>query len=128
MNFVYSTNTMELAFDYLTNPTNTTGYGSTWDKSAFAADTIQVTSGGVVLDTNWLAVVQANGGRGIILLEGRAATEKPLMLEIWHKDNQGTLQKLGEVPLHLKISPVGELAPCRRGGRSPGHGFKRAGQ
>jgi len=109
VNFVYSTNTLDMAFDYLTNPTNTTGYGSAWGKGAFEADTIQVTRSGVVLDTNWLGMVQTNGGQGFILVEGRAATDKPLLLEIWHQDSSGVLKKLGDVPLYLKISPVEEM-------------------
>ena len=85
------------------------------------ADTIQVTNipPGTVLDTNWLAQVQANGGYGVILVEGCAATTQPLWLEIWCN---GKL--LGGVPLYLSITNVEQMFRhdnmCAYGNGTPG--------
>ena len=59
---------------------------------------------GTMLDTNWLAQVQNNGGTGIILVEGCATNAHPLWLEIWRN---GKL--LGGVPLYLSISGVEQM-------------------
>jgi hypothetical protein len=103
--FVYTSLTLANAFDYLTN-TASNGYGANFDEAAANADTIQVTNipPGIELDTNWLAQVQTNGGTGIILVEGCAATTKPLWLEIWRN---GSL--LGGVPLYLSIDGVEKM-------------------
>jgi hypothetical protein len=100
--FVYTSLTPTNAFDYLTN-TASFGYGTNFDKAAFEADTIPVNHD-VVLDTNFLAHVQNNGGTGIILVEGCATTSHPLMLEIWFN---GKL--LGGVPLYLSLSGVEQM-------------------
>jgi hypothetical protein len=103
--FVYTSLTPTNAFDYLTN-TASYGYGANFDEPAMNADTIQVTNipPGTVLDTNWLAQVQANSGYGVILVEGCAATTQPLWLEIWR---DGKL--LGGVPLYLSITNVEQM-------------------
>ena len=102
--FVYTGLTQANAFDYLTN-TVSTGYGANFDETAAAADTIQVlNTPGTMLDTNWLAQVQNNGGNGVILVEGCAATAKPLWLEI---RRNGKL--LGETPLYLSIDGVEKM-------------------
>ena len=111
--FVYTSLTLTNAIDYLTN-TASTGYGSNANENAESATTILVpglASGvlGVTLDTNWLARVQANGGTGIILVEGCTNTIKPLWLEIWHKDQSGNNKMLGGVPLYLNISGVEQM-------------------
>ena len=99
--FVYTSLTPTNAFDYLTNTTST-GYGVNLDKDAFNANTLQVEiAPGAVLDNDWLAQVQANGGHGVILVEGCTVTTKPLWLEIW-KDGQ----LLGGVQLYLSIDRV----------------------
>jgi hypothetical protein len=100
--FVYTSLTLSNAFDYLTN-LDSTGYGTNADEAVTNADTIQVTNipPGTVLDTNWLAQVQINGGTGVILVEGCAATKQPLWLEIWRN---GKL--LSGVPLYLSITNV----------------------
>jgi hypothetical protein len=102
--FVYTSLTPANAFDYLTNVTATAGYGVNGAEAPQAADTIAVTNVGTKLDANWLAQVQANGGNGVILIEGCATTTQPLMLEIW-----GNGQKLGSVPLYLSISGVEQM-------------------
>jgi hypothetical protein len=83
---VYTGLTEGNAFDYLNDPLTPDTYGANFDEALTNADTIQVTNSqpaGTVLDTNWLANVQANGGLGVILMEGCTNTAKPLNLEIW---------------------------------------------
>ena len=92
--------------DYLTN-LDSYGYGTNADEWVTNADTIQVTSSkaaGTVLDINWLAMVQNNGGYGVILMEGCATSTAPLMLEIWHNGNL-----LGGVPMCLSIGGVEQM-------------------
>ena len=98
--FVYTSLTNANAFDYLTN-TASYGYGTNANEWVTNADAIQILASGASgtkLDTNWLAMVQTNNGNGVILLEGCAATTKPLMLEIW-RTNTTThqLEKMGGV-------------------------------
>jgi len=110
--FVYTGLTPTNAFDYLADVTATDGYGVHTNEAPQSADTLPVlpsNATGTILDTNWLTMVQNNGGVGIILMEGAAATTQPLMLEIWHKDEYGVLQKLGGVPLYLSIDDVEKM-------------------
>ncbi len=108
--FVYTSLMPTNAFDYLTN-LNSFGYGTNSDEWVTNADTIQVTNilPGIVLDTNWLAQVQANGGNGVILMEGCTNTTQPLWLEIWHKDQAGNNKLMGGTPLYLNISSVEQM-------------------
>jgi hypothetical protein len=104
LKFVYTSLSPTNAFDYLTNTVGF-GYGANSDEWATNADTIQVlNTPGTVLDTNWLAQVQTNGGYGVILMEDCAPATQPLMLEIWHNG-----QKMGGVPLYLSISGVEQM-------------------
>ncbi|MGD0207740.1 MAG: hypothetical protein ABSC89_09070 [Verrucomicrobiota bacterium] len=109
--FVYASLTTENAFSYLTD-LNSYGYGTNADEWVTNADTIQVvpsSATGTVLDTNWLEMVQNNGGYGVILMEGCAATTQPLTLELWHKDQNGVDQKMGGVPLYISIGVVEQM-------------------
>ena len=100
--FVYTSLTLTNAFDYLTN-TASFGYGANFDEAAMNADTIPVNHD-VVLDANFLVHIQDNGGMGVILVEGCAATPHPLMLEIWRN---GKL--LAGTPLYLSIDGVEKM-------------------
>jgi len=100
---VYSSLMPTNAFDYLTN-LNSYGYGLNFNEGITNADTVQVTSGGITLDTNFLNQVQNNGGAGVILAEGCGSTTNPLMLEIWQNG-----QKLASSPLFLSISGVEQM-------------------
>ena len=102
--FVYTGLMPTNAFDYLTDATATDGYGVDGSEPPQSADTIAVTSGGVNLDTNWLAMVQNNGGYGVILMEGCATSAAPLYLEFWRNG-----QKAGGVPLYISISGVEQM-------------------
>jgi hypothetical protein len=53
---------------------------------------------------DFLNRIQADGNKGVILVEGIKATQKPLMLEIWHNG-----QKLAGVPLYLNIQGVEQM-------------------
>jgi alpha-tubulin suppressor-like RCC1 family protein len=102
LKFIYTSLTPANAFDFLTN-TASAGYGANFDEAAMSADTIPVNHD-VMLDTNFLARIQNNGGTGVILVEGCAATPQPLMLEIWRN---GKL--LAGTPLYLSISGVEQM-------------------
>jgi alpha-tubulin suppressor-like RCC1 family protein len=79
--------------------------GALDNATALGSDGVQkITSAGVPLSTTWLNKIK-DEGKGIILLEGRRATDKPLILEV--TDDQGN--KLTEVRLPLKISPVEQM-------------------
>jgi hypothetical protein len=69
-----------------------------------AADVVKVKSSGLVLNTNFLAQIQPNGGDGVVLVDGLADTPNPLNFEIWNKG-----QKLFSVPLYLSISGVEQM-------------------
>ena len=113
--FIYTGLSPTNAFDYVTN-TASYGYGTNCNEWATNADTIQVintqNTPGTVLDTNWLAQVQANGGYGVILVEGCAAVTQPLTLEFWHKDQFGNETLMGGVPLYVSISGVEQMFRC----------------
>jgi hypothetical protein len=66
-----------------------------------AADAHWVTATGYELDATWLGQVK-NADKGVILVEGRNATDKPLVLSVEKAD--GTV--IAEVKLELKIVPV----------------------
>lgn len=124
--FLYTDLTPAHAFEYLTNAAGASHYGAianynpsvSPDSSGAVsyttldvADLVKVnpSATGTPLNTNWINQVQADGGVGIVLLEGIAATTQPLWLEIWCKDDQGSMHKLGGVPLYLSISGVEQM-------------------
>lgn len=110
--FVYTSLTTGNAFDYLTDATNSSGYGVNTNEAAYAADTVQVSpsgASGTVLDTNWLAMVQSNGGNGVVLMEGCTTSTAPLVLELWRRDQNGVDHELGGVPLYLSLSEVEQM-------------------
>ncbi len=103
--FVYTDLTLADPFNYQTNSAGMYGFGSDSNYWSFGAPTIQITTApGVTLNTNWLMQILNNGGNGIVLIEGCAATTKPLWLEIWRN---GKL--LGGTPLYLSISGVEQM-------------------
>ena len=107
--FVYTGLSPTNAFDYLTN-TAGYGYGVNGDEWATNADTITVSNApGTMLDPNWLAQLQGNGGNGVILVEGCAPTTRALWLEFWKKDQTGNDKLVGGVPLYLDISGVEQM-------------------
>lgn len=100
-------------------------FGLNLDKPAGQAGTRRITAAGVELPAPFLAGIKEQDG-GVILVEGRAATDKPLVLSVEKPD--GTV--IAELQLELKISPVeqmfhylnlrhlapgGEIAEAKRG-------------
>jgi len=100
--FAYTDLTPDSAYNYLTGD-GSIGYGTDLSKAAMDADTISINAA-AILDANWLTYVNNNGGTGIILLEGCAATPHPLMLEIWHNGKLMT-----GIPLYLSFSGVEQM-------------------
>ena len=103
--FIYTALERTNAFDYLTNLDNYV-YGNYFNERAITAYAIPVpaTPEGKTLNTTFLDLILADGNKGVILVEGTKATQKPLMLEIWHKG-----QKLAGIPLYLNISPMEDM-------------------
>ena len=76
-------------------------YGSTFQQSAESADVFRVTAEGVALSEAFLEKMRDNSLKGVLLIEGRAASAAPLQLEI---RLNGT--KFMEHSLPLRLSPV----------------------
>ena len=92
------------AFNYLTNATGTSNYGSSFGTGAYAADTVPV-DGYAILSTRFLTNALNNGGAGLVLMEGGAATTTPLKLEVWKNG-----QKVGSGgQLNLSIDGVEKM-------------------
>ena len=92
------------AFDYLYASKERAVYGPDGNLQPHVAPTHQITAAGVVLDAGFLDRVKTGTDRGVILIEGRKATDKPLVLAV-EKDGV----TIAEVALHIKISPVEDM-------------------
>jgi hypothetical protein len=108
LNFAYSDLTANNAFNYLHEVTGATAdnagvLGGT--EPGNGAITTHITKAGTQLDPAWLNRIQNSEGYGVVLLEGRTPTEKPLVLEI--EDSTGT--KRGVISLPIKVSPVEQM-------------------
>jgi len=104
VSFVYTSLPIGNAFNYLTDVTGTNGYGSSFSTGAYAADTVAV-NGYAVLSTSFLTNALNNGGVGLILMEGSAATTQPLKLQVWKNG-----QELGsDGQLNLSIAGVEQM-------------------
>jgi hypothetical protein len=79
----------------------TTGYGPALTQAANTAITEHVTASGIALPSAFINHMRNHGGQGVLLVEARAATDKPLKLII--KRNGTTI---AEASLPLKITPV----------------------
>ncbi len=106
--FIYTALERTNAFDYLTN-LDGYDYGTYFNERAITAYAVPVTREGYTLNTTFLDLIQADGNKGVILVEGTKATQKPLMLEIWHKDQYGNNKLMGSVPLYLSIDGVEQM-------------------
>jgi hypothetical protein len=103
LNFVYTNLTRATAFSY-TAGTLTTGFGPAFDQAASAASVQQIMAAGVDLFTGSPAFLDAiqNQSGGLLLIEGRQLTDKPLVLSV---------EKDGNVITELKL----ELSTMRIG-------------
>jgi hypothetical protein len=97
VSFVETNLTREAAFSY--KDSTGIGYGISLQQHAASATTTQVTAAGVELSEDFLNNVK-DANKGVILIEGRAATDKPLVLTV----EKGGVQ-VAEVSLPLAIAP-----------------------
>jgi hypothetical protein len=102
LNFVYTNKNKAEAFDYQ-KQILATGFGPDFTQAAGVSTTQQITAGGVELDTAFLVGIK-NTGWGVLLLEGRVASDKPLVLVV-EKDGM----RIAEVAVNIKISPVEQM-------------------
>jgi hypothetical protein len=79
VSFVETNLTREAAFSY--KDSTGIGYGISLQQHAASATTTQVTAAGVELSEDFLNNVK-DANKGVILIEGRAATDKPLVLTV----------------------------------------------
>jgi len=93
LRFVYTNLSQADAYKYLKD--------SVTGNSLKDADAHWVTAAGYELDSIWLGQVK-DADKGVILVEGRNATDKPLVLSVEKTD--GTV--IAEVKLDLRIVPV----------------------
>lgn len=68
------------------------------------ATTRRITNAGVTLDAVWLQKIE-DEGKGVLLIEGRTKTDKPLVVEVC--DNQG--KKLAEIKFQMSIDGVEKM-------------------
>lgn len=104
INIVYTSLSPSNAFDYLTNWAAYTGYGSSFSTGPDTADVVPVGTRGITLSTNFLSLVQSNGGTGVILVEGFTNTTQPITLEMWRNNVE-----LAGVPAYISISGVEQM-------------------
>jgi len=102
-----------LNFSYTDLKTNSVGdflikrVGTNLDNATMLAswEVHQITSAGFELHWTWLNAVKGGDGYGVILLEGRAKSAKPLVLEV--SDSQG--KKLVELKFQVSIDGVEQM-------------------
>jgi probable HAF family extracellular repeat protein len=103
LNFVTTDLEPESAGDFLRKLSNSTALDNA---SALGTGGIvqQVTSEGVTLDQDWLSKITTER-KGVILLEGSAATHKPLVLEV--TDRRG--MSVVKIPFQVSIDGVEKM-------------------
>ncbi|MGI6497125.1 MAG: hypothetical protein ACOX5G_13825 [Kiritimatiellia bacterium] len=85
--------------------TNDAGAFLVSDVAGLASAVIRkITAGGVTLPGTFVDAVRADPSKGVILVEGRAETTEPLVLEIW-RDGRKILEK----SLPLRVSCVEDM-------------------
>lgn len=102
LNFVYTNLTRETAFTYQSG-TLTTGFGPSFIQPASSATTQPITEG-IELSDDFLNRIK-DQNQGVLLIEGRLLTDKPLLLSVEKTD--GTV--IAEVKLELSTMRVGKL-------------------
>ena len=78
--------------------------GPAFNCNAYEAPVFQITADGTELEEDFVARIRTDPQKGILLVEGRAATESPLILELVRDD-----VPFVRVELPLNISPVEEM-------------------
>ena len=104
LNFVYTDLMRSEARDYLHLNKERAVYGVNGNTQPHVAETYQITAAGVALDSGFLDRVKTGTDKGLILIEGRQATDKPLVLTV-EKDGV----TISEISLHIKISEVEKM-------------------
>lgn len=105
LNFVYTNLTRTTAFSYVSGAL-TTGFGPSFAQPAASATTQPITASGVDLfagSSSFLDAVQNHDG-GVLLIEGRQLTDKPLVLSV---EKDGAV--IAEVKLELCAMHLGKL-------------------
>jgi hypothetical protein len=105
LNFVYTNLTRSEASDYLHASKERVAYGLPGSETqAHVAITEQITSSGVTLSSFFLDRIKTETDKGVILIEGKAPTDKPLRLVV---ERSGV--EVAEVSLNIKISEVEKM-------------------
>ena len=102
LRFVYTDLSRDRAFDYLTKEEQV--YGTTLSKLPHNAETIAIPAAGVALGSAFLDKIVNGAEKGVILVEGTKASDKPLILEV-SKDGQ----TIAQVQACIKISEVEKM-------------------
>ena len=102
LNFVYTDLSRGHAFDYLTKEDQV--YGTSLNKLPHLAETVAIKAEGVALSTTFLDKIKNGTDKGIILVEGTKATDRPLRLVV-EKDGS----EIAEISLNIKISEVEKM-------------------
>ncbi len=103
LNFVYTSLTPAQAGSYHSQ-LHPTGFGGSFDEPAAEATTQRISAEGVELSRAFLDRIAAGQG-GVLLVEGRTASERPLELVIERPD--GALAAILQMP--VRISPVEDM-------------------
>ncbi|MGI6495418.1 MAG: hypothetical protein ACOX5G_04910 [Kiritimatiellia bacterium] len=69
-----------------------------------SAATRKITNAGVAIPGSFVDAVRADPSKGVILVEGRAATSEPLVAEIWRNG-----RKIVRMELPLRVTPVEQM-------------------
>ncbi|NTU49973.1 MAG: right-handed parallel beta-helix repeat-containing protein, partial [Desulfobulbaceae bacterium] len=96
LKFVYTDLTKDHAGDFLT--VEAYKYGNAFNKRVYEAETVAIAATGTSLSIEFLNRIASDNQKGVLLLEGVAASSAPLVLEVW-KD--GTLLCQHEMPLSI---------------------------
>lgn len=72
-----------------------------------SAATRKITAAGVALPGTFVEALRADPSKGVILIEGRAATTSPLVAEIWRDG-----KKVVKMELPLRVAPVEQMFNC----------------
>ncbi|MEN9840358.1 MAG: hypothetical protein RL376_158, partial [Verrucomicrobiota bacterium] len=105
LNFVYTDLTRAEAFDYLKYNKERVAYGlPSNQKKAHEAPTVLINAAGAPLDADFLARIKDGTDKGIILVEGKLPSDKPLRLVV---EKAGV--EIAEISLNIKISEIEKM-------------------
>ncbi len=90
------------AGDFMTTEGNV--YGYTLAQNASEADTMEVSRSGLALNALFLDRIKADPSKGVLMIEGRRTSNKPIRLEVW----KGGRRVCGK-PLRLSIDGVEKM-------------------